>query len=502
MLAWVLLGILTAAFWFYHLNWKRRNLPPGPTPLPFIGNILDIARNPPGYKCYTDWSKEYGGVFTYWLGPMPVVAVTDYDMIQETFVKDGETYAGRKVFDYFMDRVRGGHYGIIETEGPLWREQRRFSLHVLRDFGFGRNLMEERVLDEVRAMTAKLTEDVGATGKALAIDIVPYLDVCVGSIINALLFGYRFEGEKLPDFHNLKRMLDDHMRLIADPRMALLTFFPQLQHIPPFRGIFHQAFNINLKSLWAFFDVQIEEHNQHFDPNAEPTDFVQAFLKEMHQTKADDAKQGNYCMLQLKNVCFDLWIAGMETTITTLRWGALHMIHNPDIQAKIQAEIDEHITDDREIQMSDKNALPYTMAAVNEMQRTANILAQNLFHKTTRDTTIRGYKIEKGTVCLPQISAVHLDPKLFPNPERFDPTRYLNADGSPKKVDALIPFSVGKRQCLGESLARMELFLVFANLLRKFKLSATPGEKLPSLEPRMGITVQPHAFKCCIEVRR
>uniref|UniRef100_A0A914WRH2 Cytochrome P450 n=1 Tax=Plectus sambesii TaxID=2011161 RepID=A0A914WRH2_9BILA len=107
MLAWVLLGILTAAFWFYHLNWKRRNLPPGPTPLPFIGNILDIARNPPGYKCYTDWSKEYGGVFTYWVGPIPVVAVTDYDMIQETFVKDGETYAGRIVFDYIIDHARG-----------------------------------------------------------------------------------------------------------------------------------------------------------------------------------------------------------------------------------------------------------------------------------------------------------------------------------------------------------------------------------------------------------
>lgn len=73
-----------------------------------------------------------------------------------------------------------------------------------------------------------------------------------------------------------------------------------------------------------------------------------------------------FSMNQLLGMCNDLWSAGMETTVTTMRWGALFMIHNPDVQAKVQAEIDEYMGDsDRDIVMSDKNSLPYTSATIN-----------------------------------------------------------------------------------------------------------------------------------------
>uniref|UniRef100_A0A914VK46 Cytochrome P450 n=1 Tax=Plectus sambesii TaxID=2011161 RepID=A0A914VK46_9BILA len=502
MVSWLIIGAATVAFLFYHMYWKRRNLPPGPMPLPLFGNLHNIVFNLPGYSCHTKWHKEYNGVYTYWIGTLPIVSVSDYQLMQETFVKDGDTYTGRKRFDWLSDEFRGGNYGVIETDGPMWREQRRFSLHTLRDFGFGRNIMEEKILDEVREMTAKLRVDLGATGSAPKIDLAGYLDICVGSIINAILFGYRFEGEKLAEFYDMKEMLDNHMRLAGRPEMLLIMTLPWLRHFPPFSWAYHQAMIVNRNKMWDFFGRQVSEHERDFDPTVEPTDYCQAFLKEIYRRKEAGEDEGNFHTKQLFSHCIDLWIAGMETTITTLRWGMLHMIHNSDIQAKIHAEIDENITSDREIQMSDKNILPYTMAAVNEMQRTANILAQNLLHKTTRDTTINGYKIPEGTACAPQICAVLLNPEIFPQPERFDPTRFLNADGSPKKVDELVPFSLGKRQCLGESLARMELFLVFANLLRKFKLSISPGEEPPSLKGQMGVTVQPFSYKCCIEARR
>lgn len=97
-------------------------------------------------------------MYTYWVGETPVIAITDYDLIQETIVKDGDAYAGRNFFNAAFELFRGcfislhlymshlgGRYGVTHTEGDLWRDQRRFALHVLRNLGMGRNLMEERV---------------------------------------------------------------------------------------------------------------------------------------------------------------------------------------------------------------------------------------------------------------------------------------------------------------------------------------------------------------------
>lgn len=115
----------------------------------------------------------------------------------------------------------------------------------------------------------------------------------------------------------------------------------------------------------------------------------------------------------------------------------------------------------------------------------ANLLPQNVPHETTRDVVIDGYTIPKGTTIIPQISCVLYDEKvsrhcgymsklwfqIFPDPKRFDPSRFLDADGHLKRVDELIPFSIGKRQCLGEGLARMELFLILANIFNQFRVS-------------------------------
>jgi hypothetical protein len=89
-------------------------------------------------------------------------------------------------------RFLGGTYGVVMTEGELWRDQRRFALHVLRNFGLGKNLMQEKVLDEVNAMVRRIKNKIfeGHTEH----NLLNHLDISVGSIINALLFGYRFEG--------------------------------------------------------------------------------------------------------------------------------------------------------------------------------------------------------------------------------------------------------------------------------------------------------------------
>ena len=178
---------------FYNCYWKRRNLPPGPMPLPILGNIISMAKASPP-QVYLDWRKIYGDVFTYWQGEVPFVTVADIDLINEHFVKDGETFAGRAVHNLEMlELTRNGRTGIIFTDGDIWRELRRFSLHTLRDFGLGRNLMQERILDEVSHMISTIKEE-SEKNPGEVQNIQNHIDISVASIIMQLIFGYKYTG--------------------------------------------------------------------------------------------------------------------------------------------------------------------------------------------------------------------------------------------------------------------------------------------------------------------
>jgi len=122
--------------------------------------------------------------------------------------------------------------------------------------------------------------------------------------------------------------------------------------------------------------------------------------------------------------------------------------------------------------------MPYTEATLMEVHRIASIVPLSLFHKTSKDTTLGGYFIPKGSSIMPHLWNVHYDPEYFPEPEVFKPERFLTDDRKVKRCDQLIPFSIGKRQCIGESLARMELFLYFTSMLQRFSFESVEGEDL------------------------
>ncbi|KAH7700195.1 Protein CYP-33C1 [Aphelenchoides avenae] len=198
-------------------------------------------------------------------------------------------------------------------------------------------------------------------------------------------------------------------------------------------------------------------------------------------------------------MCFDLFLAGQETTATTLVWGFAYLLHNPEVQKKVHDELDRVIGSDRLITMDDKNSLPYLNAVIAETHRTCNLMPQNFLHRTTREVVVDGYNLPAGTCIIPQMTGLHYDDRIFPDPTMFDPTRFLDANGSLKRVDELIPFSIGKRQCAGEGLARMEMFLFTANLLNQFRFSA--GSELPSTKRRFAVAVFCEPYRCRAEAR-
>ena len=182
-----------------------------------------------------------------------------------------------------------------------------------------------------------------------------------------------------------------------------------------------------------------------------------------------------YSDSQLYATIFDLWLAGQETTSNTLAWLVIYLVQYPQIQTKLHHELDHVIGNDRMITLDDKSSLNYVNAVVAETQRFCNLVPVNIFHKITKDIEIGGYKFPKDTTITHQISTVLMDERYFPEPESFKPERFLDKNGKFFQPPELMPFGVGKRACLGEGLARLELFLFAANIFNHFKVVLNLG---------------------------
>ncbi|XP_072039613.1 methyl farnesoate epoxidase-like [Amphiura filiformis] len=163
-----------------------------------------------------------------------------------------------------------------------------------------------------------------------------------------------------------------------------------------------------------------------------------------------------------------LFSAGAETTVTTLRWSLLYMMAYPEIQGRIQREIDDVVGRNRLPNYSDREHLPYTEATLMEIARIASIAPFGIPHVAAQNTTLFGYNIPEETIIMSNIWAIHNDPDTWKDPDMFRPERFLDGDRLAKQPDAYLPFSAGRRVCLGENLARIELFLFFSHCLHRF----------------------------------
>uniref|UniRef100_A0A914X3V4 Cytochrome P450 n=1 Tax=Plectus sambesii TaxID=2011161 RepID=A0A914X3V4_9BILA len=496
---WVLVAVVCLIYYVYNFYKKVAKYPPGPTPLPIIGNLHQMeAVNT--HKQFERWSKIYGPVFTVFF-PAPTVIITKLPEIREALVKKGDLFADRPpgpISEMIMCVKNGG---VISSSGPSWREQRRFALHTLRDFGMGRNLMEAKIMSSVATMCEQLDESIAAE----AFDMNWPLQLCVGNIINELLLGYHWRADDCEKFVHFKEGLEFLLREIRERKSVILVqAYPWLRHVPYLGYIGWHALRERIHRIFDFMASEIEEHKKHLDYDSEPTDFVGAYLQEMKRRERTGESNENFTENNLMNALSDFWIAGMETTATTLRWAIVFLVTHQDVQKKMQREIDDVVGRDRHPTMADKLNMPYSAAVAMEMQRKANIVTFNVPRYLSEDTEIGGHSIPAHTTIFAQITSVLDGPDAFANPDRFDPTRFLESDGktfNKTAVDRLVPFSLGKRQCAGEPLARMELFLILVSLVQRYSFEVPKGGSFPDLTPIFGATLTPHPYECKVRLR-
>uniref|UniRef100_A0A8C0JIL8 Cytochrome P450 n=1 Tax=Chelonoidis abingdonii TaxID=106734 RepID=A0A8C0JIL8_CHEAB len=455
------------------LAWKSQNqqgqLPPGPTPLPLLGNFLQLDRTNV-IRSLEKLQDTYGPVFTVNLGSRRVVVLCGYQAVKEALVDQAEEFSGRGDIPAFSKDFNG--HGVVFANGERWRQLRRFSLTTLRNFGMGKRSIEERIQEEAQC----LVEDIGP---------VPFR--AVSNIICSIVFGNRFDYED-EKFIALNKLIFKRFRF-------LLCSTPDVAKIPgP-----HQTGSKCSQEIISFILERIKLQQATLDLNA-PQNFIDCFLVKMEQEKQNPATE--FSLENLVMATFNLFFAGTETISTTLRYGFLILLKYPQVQEKIHQEIDVVIGRDRAPTAEDRGRMPYTDATLHEIQRFSDILPMSLPHTVTRDTRFRGYLIPQGTYVYPLLSTVHFDPEEHKDPETFAPERFLNENGSFRKQNAFLPFSAGKRVCLGEGLARMELFLFFTTILQHFTLSSPVDPQQLSLAPEVSnLGKVPPRYQLCLRQR-
>ncbi|XP_055353890.1 cytochrome P450 2J2-like [Paramacrobiotus metropolitanus] len=481
--------VLVFVVWFFTPK-KPAKLPPGPPCKPIIGNLDRIKGEGNALlEHLTNLTGQYGdnGLCTLYFGHRANVFVNNYEIIKQMLNDD--KYAGRPegMFDIIFKRK-----GLLFTDGELWKEQRRFALSTLRDFGLGKTWLQDLILDEASELIGDL-----AAVDGQPINPTNYLTPSVSNVICAISYGQRFSHTD-QRFRKLANLVGENVKLTA--RLRLVQIFPFLRHIP-FSG-WQEAFvalTTNMRQEVAFFRELIQDHKAHLE--GELRDYIHAYLIEMDKQKTNPLS--TFTEDQLEMAMLNLFGAGTETTSTTMTWAIIYLLENPDIYKKLQAEVDEVLPAGQYPTLDLRDRLPYMQAVIQEVQRMANLVPFAI-RSPTEDVKIHGYEIPAGTIITPNLYAVHMDPQYFPEPQRFNPERFLDKEGNLKpKVEGFLPFSIGKRFCLGESLAKMELFIFFASLLSHFTFERASGRSFSSKKSVYGNVVNsPEYFEIIFEKRQ
>ncbi|XP_041465907.1 cytochrome P450 2C15-like [Lytechinus variegatus] len=459
----ILLGITTSLLVVWLMKWvlKRRkiNRPPGPMPVPWplhiIGDLVMLAQGTTPVAMFCELNKRYGDVVCLDNGGTRYIILASPEVVNEALVNQAAVTSGRKEAWEFK-AVYQYHGGIIFSEGEEWIQHRRFGLAALRNFGMGKKNLENSINEEARMFNEILSEKIGKP-----FDPSFAVNNAVSNIICAITFGQRFEYSD-PKFKDMIKRIKFYMA--EDPPQAL-------SNLPTF---IDNARRRNIRAIRKYLEDEVMEHKTTYDSN-HVRDVIDLYFKEINRAR----EAGEKCELDLSkawSLVFDFFLAGTETTSTTLLWAFLFMAGRPEIQKKIVAEINSVVGSSATPRYEDRKLMPYTEATLMEVLRYRPIAPDGAPHRATSDMKVKGYDILAGDNLIMNILYIHHIPEIWGDPEVFRPERFLSEDWKAVvKHDAYMPFGAGRRVCLGEQLAKMEMFLFFTNVLQRFRITLPPG---------------------------
>ncbi|ROT74255.1 Cytochrome P450 2J3 [Penaeus vannamei] len=456
---------------------RPKNFPPGVPMVPVFGS-LPFTKGTVSRPFLNSLRKKYGDLASFGIFNRKVVLVSNLKTIKEVF-SQAKT-AGRP--ELFLTTVRnnlltdGRHtfLGILGSSGELWHEQRRFVLRHLRDLGFGKTSLEPLMILEIKELMDHIAKQ-----KDSPIVMQRFFNRSIINVIWAMVMGKRYSyGDA-----RLATLLKTFIAPGDINFLSPLHFIPGALKFAPYLPFLKKDVQPFIK-VTNFIKHEVEEFQR--DETAKKSDCLTAlYLREIEEHKNESSF---FHMDQMVSVIFEMFVGGSETTSSTLTTAVYMLAKHPEVQKRVHEELDRVVGRDQLPSFSQRDQLPYTQATIYEVQRTLRLVPFNLPHATVEDITVNGYMIPKGVFAylkprMTQIIDCMMDPALWRNPNEFDPRNFLDAEGNFKRNEASMPFGSGKRQCVGEPLARLELFLFFACVMQRFHFYDVVEEPFSSSNP-------------------
>ncbi|XP_056131424.1 cytochrome P450 1A1 [Lampris incognitus] len=480
--------------------------PPGPTPWPLVGNLLQMDDQI--HLSLTRLRLQYGDVFKLHLGSLTVVVLSGYATIRQALIRQGEAFAGRPDLFTFSAVANGTSMTFSEKYGPAWTLHKKLCKTALRSFsqaeprGSGATcLLEEHVCAEAAELVQAIREWAAIESRghengqvSPGLDPVVPIVTSVANVVCALCFGKRYNYND-KEFLTIVHINNEVLRIFAAGNLA--DFFPVFRYFPSpsLRKMVQHIRRMN-----GFMERNIEEHINTFDKNC-IRDITDALIA-LCEGREEDQDATMLSNSQIIRTVIDIFGAGFDTIIAGLQWSLLYLIRFTHIQDRIHQEIDEHIGPARLPRFADKPKMPFTEAFLYEVFRHASYVPFTIPHCTTRDTTLNGYFIPKDTCIFINQYQVNHDSDLWGDPDTFRPERFLDGSGLLIKelTEKVLIFGMGKRRCLGDRFARLEMFVFLTTLLHRLKIQSVPGQEL-DLSTDFGLTMKPQPYRINISSR-
>ncbi|KAK6178489.1 hypothetical protein SNE40_013274 [Patella caerulea] len=485
----VILVAFIFGLWIKTSKSKGKNTDaPGPRGWPVIGNLLQLGKKP--HETLTRLRRTYGDVYAIKMGSRETIVLNGLQTIRAALVKRAEDFAGRPDFYSFKFIANGNSMGFGDY-GPRWKMHRRLAQNALAMFiNKKNNPIEESICQEANVLANNLLQNGNNP-----IDPHTEIYLSVGSIICAICFGQRYKRDD-PDFLHLVKMNDEFMAFAGAGNPV--DIMPWMRHLT--RRSFNTFLGI-LDSMNQFCNKKRQEHLDTYDPFY-TRDVTDCLIQAVDETPNEEKEAVGLTDEHILTTVQELIGAGFDTIASTLQWCILYMMTNPQIQEMVHEEIRANVGLLRSPELDDMEKLPFTEACLLEAIRISCIFPFALPHSTTRDTQFQGYFIPDKTLVFVNMWSVSHDETIFSEPKKFDPYRFLTIEGEidRTKLDNFLPFGAGRRKCPGEQLAKMEMFLFFATLMQRLKISQVSGDNV-IVDSKYGLTLKPINFRSIVTKR-